>query len=156
MRKCLSQTTLGALCALYRQDETGRVELLLLPAGTEGQVCRTDCAAEPLVQAKLTEDDAPAFFSGGRTMRNSPTTRAITFAGQNIQKETDKTVISTTLTDPRGLWYTHILTLFAHNPAAEVQVTVENRSDRALTWKCFPVLPWAVFPPFRRDWPPAP
>lgn len=133
MRKCLSQTTLGALCALYRQDETGRVELLLLPAGTEGQVCRTDCAAEPLVQAKLTEDDAPAFFSGGRTMRNSPTTRAITFAGQNIQKETDKTVISTTLTDPRGLWYTHTLTLFAHDPAAEVRVTVENRSDRALT-----------------------
>nr|WP_317399540.1 alpha-galactosidase [uncultured Gemmiger sp.] len=128
-REILSVFTQGKLTGVYRRDEAGTVELLLLPAGTEERICRADCAAEPLVQAKLAEDDAPAFFSGGRTMRNSPTTRTMTYVGQNVQTEADKTVISTILTDPRGLQYTHTLTLFADNPAAETQVTVENTGD---------------------------
>lgn len=126
MREILSQIIWGELCVLYRRDEAGAVELLLLPAGMETAVCRVDCAAEPLVQAKLAEDDAPAFFSGGRTMRNSPTTRAMTYTGQSVQTKAEKTVISTMFADPRGLRYTHTLTLFGDNPAAEVQVTVEN------------------------------
>ena len=126
MGKILSQTVLGGLCALYRQDEAGTADLLLVPAGTEADICRADCAPEPLVQAKLAEDDAPAYFSGGRTMRNSPTTRAINYTGQTVRHEPDRAVITTTLTDLLGLRYTHVLTLFADNPAAEVQVTVEN------------------------------
>lgn len=132
-REILSAVTRGQLTAMYRRDDAGTVELLLLPAGTELPVCRTDCAAEPLVQAKLAEDDVPAFFSGGRTMRNSPTTRAMVYTGQNVQIEADKTVISTILTDPRGLRYTHTLTLFADNPAAEVQVTEENTGNTSHT-----------------------
>lgn len=114
---------------VYRRDEAGAVELLLLPVGMERDVCRTDCAAEPLVQAKLAEDDAPAFFSGGRSMRNSPSTRAMAYAGQYVQTEADKTVISTILNDPRGLQYIHVLTLFADNPAIEVQVSVKNTGN---------------------------
>lgn len=132
-REILSAVTRGQLIAMYRRDDAGTVELLLLPAGAELPVCRTDCAAEPLVQAKLAEDDAPAFFSGGRTMRNSPTTRAMGYTGQNVQTEADKTVISTILTAPRGLRYTHTLTLFEDNPTAEVQVTVENTGNTSHT-----------------------
>ena len=134
MREILNAYTLGGLTAVYRRDsETGTAELLLVPAGCEGEIVRDDCAAEPLVQAKLAEDDAPAYFSGGRTMRNSPTTRAIQYVGQTAQTSDDKIVIATKLTDPRGLAYTHTLTLYADNPAAEVVTSVENTGDTAVT-----------------------
>ena len=132
MREILNRYTLGGLTAVYRR-EGSTVELLLVPAGSEGEIIRTDCAAEPLIQAKLTEDDAPAFFSGGRTMRNSPTVKAMQYAGQTAQNFADKTVVVTKLTDPRGLAYTHTLTLYADNPAAEVVTSVENTGSEART-----------------------
>ena len=132
MREILNRYTLGGLTAVYRR-EGDIVELLLVPAGSEGGIARADCAAEPLIQAKLTEDDAPAFFSGGRTMRNSPTVKAMRYAGQTAQKSADKTVVVTKLTDPRGLAYTHTLTLYADNPAAEVVTSVENTGSEAHT-----------------------
>ena len=134
MREIISSISMGGLTAVYRREsETGVVELVLVPAGSEGDIVRTDCAAEPLIQAKLTEDDAPASFSGGRTMRNSPTTRAMQYIGQTAQTFADKTVIVTKLTDPRGLHYTHTLTLYADNPAAEVVTSVENTDSEAHT-----------------------
>lgn len=132
MREILNRYTLGGLTAVYRR-EGAVVELLLVPAGSEGSIARADCAAEPLIQAKLTEDDAPAFFSGGRTMRNSPTVKAMQYAGQTAQNFADKTVVVTKLTDPRGLAYTHTLTLYADNPAAEVVTRVENIGSEART-----------------------
>ena len=132
MREILNRYTLGGLTAAYRR-EGDIVELLLVPAGSEGGIARADCAAEPLIQAKLTEDDAPAFFSGGRTMRNSPTVKAMRYAGQTAQVFDDKIVIVTKLADPRGLAYTHTLTLYADNPAAEVVTSVENTGSEAHT-----------------------
>lgn len=132
MREILNRYTLGGLTAVYRR-EGAVVELLLVPAGSEGSIARADCAAEPLIQAKLTEDDAPAFFSGGRTMRNSPTVKAMQYAGQTAQNFADKTVVVTKLTDPRGLAYTHTLTLYADNPAAEVVTRVENIGSETRT-----------------------
>ena len=132
MREILNRYTLGGLTAVYRR-EGDVVELLLVPAGSEGSIARADCAAEPLIQAKLTEDDAPAFFSGGRTMRNSPTVKTMRYAGQTAQKSADKTVVVTKLADPRGLAYTHTLTLYADNPAAEVVTSVENTGSEAHT-----------------------
>lgn len=132
MREILNRYTLGGLTAVYRR-EGDVVELLLVPAGSEGGIARADCAAEPLIQAKLTEDDAPAFFSGGRTMRNSPTVKAMRYAGQTAQVFDDKIVIVTKLTDPHGLAYTHTLTLYADNPAAEVVTSVENTGSEAHT-----------------------
>ena len=136
MREILNTYTLGGLTAIYRREtDSGTVELLLVPAGREGEIARTDCTAEPLVQAKLDTDDAPSFFSGGRTMRNSPTTRAIQYTGQSAQTYGDKTVITTVLDAPRGLHYTHTLTLFADNPSAEVVTTVENHGAAPVTFE---------------------
>ena len=136
MREILNTYVLGGLTAVYRRDaEAGTVELLLVPADSEDKIVRDDCAAEPLVQAKLAEDDAPSFFSGGRTMRNSPTTRAIQYVGQKAQTSADKIVITTKLADPRGLAYTHTLTLYADNPAAEVVTSVENTGSKSVTFE---------------------
>ena len=136
MREILNTYVLGGLTAVYRRDaEAGTVELLLVPADSEDKIVRDDCAAEPLVQAKLAEDDAPSFFSGGRTMRNSPTTRAIQYVGQEAQTSADKIVITTKLADPRGLAYTHMLTLYADNPAAEVVTSVENSGSKSVTFE---------------------
>lgn len=149
MREILNRYTLGGLTAVYRR-EGDVVELLLVPAGSEGSIARADCAAEPLIQAKLTEDDAPAFFSGGRTMRNSPTVKAMRYTGQTAQKSADKTVVVTKLTDPRGLAYTHTLTLYADNPAAEVVTSVENTAAKPTRWRCCRALRWAVCRRFRQ------
>ncbi len=136
MREILNTYVLGGLTAVYRRDaEAGTVELLLVPADSEDKIVRDDCAAEPLVQAKLAEDDAPSFFSGGRTMRNSPTTQAIQYVGQEAQTSADKIVITTKLADPRGLAYTHMLTLYADNPAAEVVTSVENTGSKSVTFE---------------------
>lgn len=134
MREILNRYTLGGLTAVYRR-EGALVELLLVPAGSEGSIARADCAAEPLIQAKLTEDNAPAFFSGGRTMRNSPTVKAMQYAGQTAQNFADKTVVVTKLSDPRGLAYTHTLTLYADNPAAVVVTSVENIGSTPVTFE---------------------
>ena len=72
MQTIIRQTTCGGITALYRRDEAGTVELLLIPAGMEEDAIRDDCAAEPLVQLKLLGSDSPAYFSGGRTMRGLP------------------------------------------------------------------------------------
>ena len=49
MREILNRYTLGELTAVYRR-EGDVVELLLVPAGSEGSIARADCAAEPLIQ----------------------------------------------------------------------------------------------------------
>lgn len=151
MREILHCYCLGGLDAVYQRDtETGAVELLLAPAEAEGFTYRNDCAAEPLIQAKLAEDDAPSYFSGGRTMRNSPTTRAIQYVGQTAQTFADKIVITTKLADPRGLDYTHTLTLYADNPAAEVVTSVANCGDRPVTFEMLSSFTLGSLPLFSR------
>lgn len=71
MREILNRYTLGGLTAVYRR-EGDIVELLLVPAGSEGGIARADCAAEPLIQAKLTEDDAPRFSAAGAQCATAP------------------------------------------------------------------------------------
>ena len=134
MRRIIASYTRGGLTALYRQETgDGTVELLLLPAGREQETLRQDCAAAPLVQAKLAEDDSPAFFSGGRTLQSGPTTRALAFAGQQTRESAGRLTVTTTLCDPRGHRALHTLTLFADNPAAELTTRYENGGDAPVT-----------------------
>ena len=122
MRRIIASYTRGGLTALYRQETgDGTVELLLLPAGREQETLRQDCAAAPLVQAKLAEDDSPAFFSGGRTLQSGPTTRALAFAGQQTRESAGRLTVTTTLRDPRG----H--RALAHQPGRPGQSAAEKR-----------------------------
>ena len=133
MREPLCAAACGGLTALYRKDETGTVELLLVPTGMEHAACRADCAAEPLVQLKCAEDDAPAFFSGGRTMRNSLGTRALRYREQTVERTGEGVNIVTTLEDARSLRAVHTLRLSENSPAAEVSVTVRNIGGSPVT-----------------------
>lgn len=130
MRTMIRQTTCGGLAAVYRRDEAGTVELLLLPAGTEGDAVRDDCAAEPLVQFKLLGGDAPAYFSGGRTMRG--VTPALKLAEQGEERDEDSVTVITVLTDGQGIRCIHTLTLFTQSGTAEVRTAFCNDTDQPL------------------------
>lgn len=131
MRRIVNKVTCGGLTALYRQDETATVELLLVPAGMEGAVIRDDCAAEPLVQVKLLGAPAPAFFSGGRTMRNAA--GPLELVQQREDRSGAAVTITTTLKSPVGFRCIHTLALFAENPAAEIRTAFLNDSAGPLT-----------------------
>ena len=71
MREILNRYTLGGLTAVYRR-EGDVVELLLVPAGSEGSIARADCAAEPLIQANLTETMPRRFSAPGAQCATAP------------------------------------------------------------------------------------
>lgn len=131
MRTIIKQVSFGGLTAIYRQDEAGTVELLLLPSEMEGSVARDDCAAEPLVQFKLLGGDSPAYFSGGRTMRGM--TPALKLAEQREERDGDSAAVTTVLTDTRGIRCIHTLTLFAPSGTAEVRTAFCNDTNQPLT-----------------------
>ena len=131
MRTMIRQTACGSLTAVYRRDEAGTVELLLLPAGMEKDAARDDCAAEPLVQFKLLGGDAPAYFSGGRTMRG--VTPVLKLAEQREERDEDSVTVTTALTDTQGIRCIHTLTLFARSGTAEVRTAFCNGTDQPLT-----------------------
>ena len=70
------------------------------------------------------------------------------FDGQIVQKSDDKTVILTTLTDARGLAYTHTLTLYANNNAAEIVTAVKNTGSTTVTLEMLSSLTPGSLSPF--------
>ena len=133
MRRILREVCRGGPCALYRQEETGLVELVLVPNGMQDRVVRQDCEPEPLVQVKTAGDPAPTWFSGGRTMRNSPTVAGLRLLDQQMAESPRDTRVVSRLTNDRGLTFTHTLVLFAHLPAAEVHTAVCNTGPEPQT-----------------------
>jgi len=131
MRTIIKNVTCGELTAQYRQDENGVVELLLVPAGTEMETVRDDCAAEPLVQVKLMTEPSPAYFSGGRTMRNAPW--KLDFSQQREEHSGDRIDIITELKSSYRFRCIHTLSMFARNPAAEVRTAFLNDSPEPFT-----------------------
>ncbi|WP_165777169.1 glycoside hydrolase family 36 protein [Bifidobacterium primatium] len=137
MRTMLQQVTVGETTAIYRRDdESGTVELLLVPAGRTTDVTRDDCAAEPLVQAKIVGDDYPFGFSQGRTMRNSQTVTRMEFGRPRVFADDDgTTTVTTRIDDPRGWHYEHVLTMTTKSPAVEIHTSVVNDSAEAVTFE---------------------
>lgn len=131
MRTIIKQATCGSLTALYRKDEAGTVEMLLLPARMEKDAARDDCAADPLVQFKLLGEDSPAYFSGGRTMRG--VIPALKLVEQREERDGDSVAVITVLTGTQGIRCIHTLTLFAQRGTAEVCTAFCNDTDQPLT-----------------------
>lgn len=131
MRTIIRQTTCGGITALYRRDEPGTVELLLVPIGMEEDAVRDDCAAEPLVQFKLLGGDSPAYFSGGRTMRG--VTGLLELTDQREERSDEQVTVTTTLSSSQGFRCVHTLALFPGHPAAEIRTTFFNDSTQSLT-----------------------
>lgn len=134
MYKVISTFTKNNLTAVFRlQEQTNTVELLLVPAGSEKKIVRSDYEAEPLIQIKLLGDDYAASFSQGRTMRNSPSVKAMRYQHQAVTQSSLETCVKTTLTDDRGYRYIHTLRLFSNSPSAETETTFINESEAPVT-----------------------
>ena len=72
--------------ACYVQDEeTGSVELVLLPADETYEVSyREKPYPDSLVQVKLSGDTYAGGYAGGRTMRQSASVLNLVFEGQDV------------------------------------------------------------------------
>ncbi|MBW3092951.1 alpha-galactosidase [Bifidobacterium sp. 82T10] len=138
MRTVLDSVSCGDLTAVYRRDaDTGVVELVLTPTDRADAIVRDDCAAEPLVQAKIVGDDYPFGFSQGRTMRGATTvTQHMTYGEPHVDSMPDGTVrVTTTVSDDRGWRYEHVLAMTPASRAAEIRTSVINDSARAVTFE---------------------
>ncbi len=111
MKKVYSEFILGDMRACYVQDEeTGSMELVLLPADMEYQAAyREKSYSDSLVQVKLVGDTYAGGYAGGRTMRQSASVAGLVFAGQEKEQENGETVICTALSDARGYQCRHFL-----------------------------------------------
>ena len=133
-RTIIAQYDRNGTTALYRRDgETGVVELVLVPSALVGAASRGDCAAEPLVQAKIVGDDYPFGFSQGRTMRNSATVAAMRYTGQSAEERDGETIVTSTLADDRGYEYTHVLRMGDDSRAVEITTSFANHSAEPVT-----------------------
>ncbi len=145
----LSCFELGDMEAFYVRDrETGCVGLMVLPAGMKEQAVsprgllpqtveirnflvpkmRADFV-DSLVQLKCVGDAYPGGFSQGRTMRNSGTVDLLTYQGQDVQEDAEKTVITTRLGIEGRLACEHVLCRYACEDVLRVKVNFRNVSD---------------------------
>ena len=64
MHEIISSISVGGLTAVYRREsETGVVELVLVPTGCEGDIVRTDCAAENKTENHCARKDSSMLIS---------------------------------------------------------------------------------------------
>ncbi len=148
-RRVLSVYELGDMKACYVITEGGCPELILFPgdvdasdpdalaeeqswSGEDGLLKEEKrLQKESLVQAKLTEDDGPAGYACGTTMRNSRTVLRMGYDGQERIENKDQVEIRTRLRDERGLSYLHFLTWRKEEYSLESYVMFENRSEQS-------------------------
>lgn len=154
MRTTLETVSCGELSAVYRKDdETGVVELVLVPTARIDDVVRDDCAAEPLVQAKIVGDDYPFGFSQGRTMRNAKTvTDHMTYGDPVVSRNASdgSLAVVTRIDDARGWHYEHTLTMTPASGAAEIRTAVVNESDHPITLEMLSSFTLGSISPFAR------
>ena len=134
MKRIYSEFVLGDMQAVYVQDEeTGSVELVLLPADAVYEVAyREKPYPDSLVQAKLSGDTYAGGYAGGRTMRQSATVLAQKLESQEETKQDDRTVICTTLSDERGYRYRHFLSWETGKKSLLSYTEFENASGEAV------------------------
>lgn len=134
MKKIFKNYVLGDMQAVYVQDEeTGSVELVLLPADAVFEVAyREKSYSDSLVQVKLSGDTYAGGYAGGRTMRQSATVLAQKFESQEETKQDNRTVICTTLSDERGFCYRHFLSWETGKKSLLSYTEFENASKEAV------------------------
>lgn len=146
----------GAITALFVRDrKTGVLGLWLVPAAKRRQLARRrslltgvavdDIVAvlgltmpawgvESLMQVKAREDDCPAGFSQGRTMRNSGTVDRLKFTAQQVTRAGGRTTVRSTFTHDLSGWRAHHDLMWRRGATwLESSVTVENCSGEPVT-----------------------
>lgn len=134
MKKVYSEFLFGDMCAYYVQDEeTGSVELVLLPAGMAYEVSyREKPYADSLVQVKLSGDTYAGGYAGGRTMRQNASVQALVLESQEQKKESGRTVVCTVLADKRGYRCCHYLEWTEGKKSLLSHTEFENTSSAAV------------------------
>ena len=81
MKKVYSEFILGDMKAIYvREEETGRMELVLLPADADYEPAKKEKPyPDSMIQVKLAGDPYQGAYAGGRTMRESASVEALVF-----------------------------------------------------------------------------
>lgn len=154
MKKVYSEFLLGDMRTCYvQEEETGSMELLLLPADMTYEVAyREKPYPDSLIQVKLVGDTYAGAYAGGRTMRQNPSVAALVFEGQEVKSDRDvegqetdilrfvsehqqiigkggRTVICTVFTDNRGYRYRHYLVWKEGKKSLLSFTTFENQSQ---------------------------
>ena len=171
---------LGDCTARYRLGEDGRVELCLLPAGSEAEVVAPRRIGEPggpggseavehrnlpmipeegwpgsklspLVQLHARGDDQPGGFAAGQTLRGGPGTLGLTLADQRVEEGDDRVGVVTTLRDDRGLEVEHTLAWLRHERALRCRCRVRNGGDEPITLEHVSAFNLGGVTPFARD-----
>ena len=133
-KEIYSSFTLGDMCARYIKDERGNAELVLIPEGTENELCGCKISrGDSLVQVKLLEDRYPGTLSGGITLRNSETVERLKLEGQTLLEKEGRREIRTTLNDGRGHRFVHCLGYTEGDYALDSYTEFINESDEPAT-----------------------
>lgn len=129
MATLMSRFPLGDMAALYLTDEEKHVGFLLVPAETEPEIVKKDCAVDSLVQVHVRGDLVPPAYGNGHTMCASASTRRMHFLSQ--EQEGDRIV--TTLSDGEGRVARHTVTWHEGLKAVRVSTTFVNETAAPLT-----------------------
>lgn len=129
----VSEFALGSLNARYlRDEETGAIEWQLLPAGCMPLPEKRRRHADSMIQAYLTGDELPGGYSGGRTLRNSGTVRALSLQGQRVEQNADGLCVETRMNHPKGV-FTHRLQWRTGSAYIISETAFTNRSHEPVT-----------------------
>lgn len=135
-RELYSKFVFGDMMARYIKNEWGNIELQLIPASREKDLCELKISrGDSLIQAKLVGDEYPGTLSGGTTMRNSGTVEYFNFVSQDSYTEEngDRTVVKTVLEDGKNHRYIHYLGYTKGDYALDSYTEFVNDSDKEAT-----------------------
>lgn len=140
MHEIISKYKLGDMEVIYQKGRNRKgydaVGMLLIPAGSA--ICpEKECDVEPLIQAKLVGDDYPFNYSQGRTMRFAETVTRMEYAGQRKEEAGEETRITTTLKDPRGIGWEHIVAYRRGDRAIRIFCRVQNQGEELVSLEMF-------------------
>ncbi|MGM9536839.1 MAG: glycoside hydrolase family 36 protein [Candidatus Onthomonas sp.] len=129
---------LGDMAAQYWLEETGQVELLLLPADREPALLAgwnegKKLHGDSLAQVKLVGDAYPGSYAGGTSLRNSETVSRFRYEAQHSSRTQGCCRIETHLTDGRGHRLIHTLTWTEGDYAVGSTTTFVNEAEEPVT-----------------------
>lgn len=121
---------LGDMQALYYlEEETGNMELMLLPEGTEPLPFeQKHKKADSLVQVKYTKDVYLGGYAGGGTLRQGESVERLRYREQKVWVNHGTQEVVTYLTDERGYEAEHHLVYQEGGRSAECYTVFQNQS----------------------------
>lgn len=145
----MSQYALGELTALYVTDESGRVELVLVPCGMEEQIFwERPGHADSMVQLALEGEAACGGFAAGHTMRDGGLSGDLSCVGQRCERDEDTVTVTTEFSHAAGLVASHVLRYKEGQRAVRCAVSVRNAGESELAMTMLASFSLGMLTPF--------